>query len=779
MMEELNYTQAPPPPPAFDEEPESQFDFGKYLRGLLKRIWLVGILTVVFALFFYYRTKQEIPIYQTQAFLKTVEFDDSEGQILSRERQVEMRTRNFKEQVAARLGLALKIDQSTVGTHHEDIFQDFSTDKDPVVGEYRLTTSEDGAYRLYTTRGDGQTTLLDSALVWDVIEDYRTVNGFSFQLNPQFVAKDAEILFRIRDFSKALWQISKVQVDISSTGSTMRLTLQGTDPTTLADELNRIARAYVEEALQLKSRDQSSHMKNLQRRLASAKSNLERAEEEMRLFNTRYPLSLEFEKESVTERLLAVERQLELLPRKRTNLKTLLEKLDEKPEGTNPVQFRRYIVTQLANFEDMANEPNLAILRETLKDQLNQYDDLLDRYSEDYEPVAELATKIEDTQDEIVSFSSKHLNTLTRQESDLKDEKQRLESKLRTFPSEESKLNELQKRLDIAEQIYNQVLAEIDTRSVEESVASGNIVIQDPALPPRAAINADKSGKIIMGAALGFFLGVAISVLIDITDRKIRTLDEMQKIFELDIIGTIPIVDFKDIPEYHDYEKVKQIDRQLVTHDYSPTPIGESYRALRTQLLFSKKSKAIQTLVLTSVGPEEGKSFTASNLAIIMGQQRSNTLLVDADLRRGVLHNTFGIKKSPGFTNYLSGNATLSSVVQTTHIPNLSVISCGQMLPNPSELLGSFQMKRFLEEARRKFDFIIFDTPPLEAATDAVVLGTQVDAVAIVARSGMTNKHQAEEKIKVFRQVPVNLVGVVVNGTDSTLVQDQYSYYQY
>jgi len=282
-----------------------------------------------------------------------------------------------------------------------------------------------------------------------------------------------------------------------------------------------------------------------------------------------------------------------------------------------------------------------------------------------------------------------------------------------------------------------------------------------------------------LGSGLGLLFGLIFSVIIDLLDQRLRTVEEVERYLGQPVIGAIPAVDFKSIPEYHDFEKVKQIDSQLVTHDYSPTLIGESYRELRTRLLFAKPEKSIHTLVITSVGPEEGKSFTAGNLAIILAQQRSNTLLVDADLRRGVLHNTFGLQKNSGFTNYLSKGMPLSGVVQQTHIPNLSLISCGSMIPNPSELLGSLQMKRFLDEARRKFDYVIFDTPPLDAATDAVVLGTQVDGMVLVVRAGHSKKNRVKEKVESMSSLPINLLGIVFNGSDSALIKDHYSYYHY
>ena len=305
------------------------------------------------------------------------------------------------------------------------------------------------------------------------------------------------------------------------------------------------------------------------------------------------------------------------------------------------------------------------------------------------------------------------------------------------------------------------------------------IRILDDAKRPTKPINPSQKSQVMIGAGLGFFLGLLISVGIDIGDFSLRTLKEVEKHLNLKVIGTIPVITFEDIPEYRDDQKARQIDKQLVTHDYSPTPVGEAYRSLRTHLMFSRDTEQTQSLLITSIGPEEGKSFTASNLASILAQQHTNTLLVDADLRRGVQHNTFSVRKEPGLTNFLSNRTTLSGIVQPTHIPNLSVVSCGSLIPNPSEQLGSLKMKRFLAEVRRKFDFIIFDAPPLDAATDSVVLATLVDAVTLVVRAGKTNRKTAKERLEIFETVPANMIGVIMNGTEEALLKSSYSYYHY
>jgi capsular exopolysaccharide synthesis family protein len=275
------------------------------------------------------------------------------------------------------------------------------------------------------------------------------------------------------------------------------------------------------------------------------------------------------------------------------------------------------------------------------------------------------------------------------------------------------------------------------------------------------------------------FLGVGVVLAIEFMDKSLKTVDDVRRYTRLNVIGTIPQLDFNDVYDFNDSEKIKRIDSQLVTHDFAPTPIGEAYRSLRTNLMFSKDHGQVRSLVLTSNEPGDGKSFTAANLAITLAQLKTSTLLIDADLRRGVLHNTFGVAKEPGFSNYLTDVVPLQSILQETQIPNLTLISCGSLIPNPSELLGSHQMQRFLDEVRRKFELIVFDTPPLNAATDAVVVGTQVDAAVVVIRAGKTDRDLAKSKLDLFSSVPAKVLGAILNGTTADMAHPGYSYYHY
>ena len=759
-----------------NEQQSAPVEFGKFFNGFWKRKFLIIFLTIIGAAYFYWQSQNEVPIYSTFATIKTRSFDaDAEG-ILSRDRQAELRSRSFSERVTARMGLALQMGEKA--GPKENVFTEFMTTTNPTPGKYKLQVDESGTFSLFKVEYPKET-LLDSLSIWDVVSQNYTYDGLTFRLNPQFVDKPQFATFKIIPFERAVAELNaSVISEVSKSGTLMKLTIKGPDRENLDDRLNQIADIYVQETLSLRDRDMSTYRKRLEGSLEVAAAKVREADTDLRNFYSRYPLSLDAAKKTILDEMQRNSYTLREIPLQRQQLTQLLEKLNEPVVGSDPEQYRRLIVRQLANFSVMRDEPALALLRDQLETQEKQMSDLMRDYSNDYEPLVSLRRSIRETQDNVIAFSSNYRNTLAQKESETRSKMDEIQAQQRMLPDDEYRLMELERNKRISEDHYTALYTKLQKMDIADGGEGEDIAVLDRAIQPTVPINPSQSTKVFIGAGLGLVLGLALSLGIDLADRHIRTPCYVEKHLNLKVLGAIPNVDFKDIPEYHDHEKAKQIDRQLVTHDYSPTPIGEAYRALRTQIIFSRTHERPHSIVVSSVSPEEGKSFTASNLAIIFAQQRTNTLLVDADLRRGVLHNTFQMRREPGLANYLSSSVTLSAIVQLTHVPNLSFIACGALMPNPSELLGSPLMRRFLDEASRKFDIVLFDTPPLDAATDAVVLGTQVNAMVLVVRAGKTKISKAKEKMEIFHTVPVKLVGAVLNSSDTQLVQN-YSYYHY
>ncbi|MYL30769.1 MULTISPECIES: CpsD/CapB family tyrosine-protein kinase [Halobacillus] len=215
--------------------------------------------------------------------------------------------------------------------------------------------------------------------------------------------------------------------------------------------------------------------------------------------------------------------------------------------------------------------------------------------------------------------------------------------------------------------------------------------------------------------------------------------------------------------------------RNLVTKENPKSPIAEQFRTIRTNLQFASVDADLQTMVVTSPNPSEGKSVTTANTAVVFAQQGKKTLLVDADLRKPTIHYTFRVPNTAGLSNYLIGAQRIEDIVNPTDLNKLDVLTCGPIPPNPSELLGSKKMQEFIEEAKQTYDMIIFDTPPVHAVTDSQVLSNFVDGVLLVVRSKQTDKESALKAKEQLEQSQVNLLGVVLN--DQDVKSSNYYYY--
>ncbi|OZI13570.1 capsular biosynthesis protein [Bacillaceae bacterium SAS-127] len=217
------------------------------------------------------------------------------------------------------------------------------------------------------------------------------------------------------------------------------------------------------------------------------------------------------------------------------------------------------------------------------------------------------------------------------------------------------------------------------------------------------------------------------------------------------------------------------IRRKLVTLFNPKSPISEQYRTIRTNITFSSVGQEIRSLMVTSPSPGEGKSTTAANLAIVFAQQGKKVLLVDADLRKPTMHYTFDIFNSVGLTNVLTKQKALSAAVQQSQLNQLHILCSGPIPPNPAELLGSYTMAEFLQEAYYEYEVVIFDTPPVLLVTDAQVVANQCDASILVVSSGQTNADTAMKAKEVLQSAQSKLLGVVLNNVSNK--KSGYDYY--
>lgn len=224
-------------------------------------------------------------------------------------------------------------------------------------------------------------------------------------------------------------------------------------------------------------------------------------------------------------------------------------------------------------------------------------------------------------------------------------------------------------------------------------------------------------------------------------------------------------------------DKLLTLKRRLLAHNSPKDPVAEQYRTIRTNIQFSDADQDIKSIVLTSTGPGEGKSTTASNLATVYAQQGLRVLLIDADLRKPTAHYTFRLENHVGLTNVLTKQSALGQAVQATEVPDLSLLTSGPIPPNPAELLASNNMTELLKEMKEQFDMVIFDTPPVLAVADAQILANQVDGSILVVSSGKTDKEAAVKAKELLLKANAKVLGAVLNNRKMEEGSDYYYYY--
>ncbi|WP_428909854.1 CpsD/CapB family tyrosine-protein kinase [Niallia sp. Krafla_26] len=210
-------------------------------------------------------------------------------------------------------------------------------------------------------------------------------------------------------------------------------------------------------------------------------------------------------------------------------------------------------------------------------------------------------------------------------------------------------------------------------------------------------------------------------------------------------------------------KKTTNLRRSLITNTDPKSHISEQYRSIRTNIQFSSVDKELKTLVVTSSGPEEGKSTTVANLAVIFAQQGKKVLLIDSDLRKPTVHYTFNLTNSKGLTNVLTRQSALEEAVQESGEENLDILTSGPIPPNPAELLSSKAMEALMSEVREAYDMVLFDSPPLLAVTDGQILASKCDGTILVISSGKTEVEQAIKAKDLLNSVNSHLLGAILN----------------
>ncbi|MCU1311072.1 MAG: capsular exopolysaccharide family, partial [Candidatus Angelobacter sp.] len=349
--------------------------------------------------------------------------------------------------------------------------------------------------------------------------------------------------------------------------------------------------------------------------------------------------------------------------------------------------------------------------------------------------------------------------------------------------------NALKHDADSNRQLYDGLLQKLREAGINSGLKSSNVRIVDVARAPLSPSKPNIQHNIALGFLLGLVGGIALAFVLESLDNTVRTPEQVEMLTALPSLGMIPLS--LDISSTKKRTRTKSMSLttaaqtdlrktsiSLLAHARPKSEVAESYRALRTSILLSSIGSAPKVIMVTSALPQEGKTTTSINTAIVLAQKGGKVLLVDADMRRPSIHQTFKLRNRSGLSTILTGsNTTEQLVVASPILPNLFVLPAGPPPPHPAELLGSEAMRDLLNSWRNQYDHIIVDTPPVLSVTDAVLLSVEMDTVLLVIRSAQTSKDALRRSRDVLSQVNAKVMGVVVNAIDLQSPDAYYYYY--
>jgi succinoglycan biosynthesis transport protein ExoP len=424
-----------------------------------------------------------------------------------------------------------------------------------------------------------------------------------------------------------------------------------------------------------------------------------------------------------------------------------------------------------------------------------QYTDAVNQYGPNFPKVQRIQAQMKDMEEQITKERKGIIVQLQSDYNEAKARQDLLSQRLDQQKTETNAMSEkmvqyniLKREADANKSLYEGLLTKLKEANLSEGLRSSNIRIVDPAMIPSTPARPAKTRNIALGFLVGLVGGIGLALLREYLDNTVRTPDDVETLSRLPSLAVVPAFGDTEVQSKRT-GLAKGISTnginkriELVAQHLPKSQMAEAFRALRTALLLSQPDHPPQVILVTSALPREGKTTAAANLAVTLAQLGDKTVLVDADLRKpgvGRLLN-LGSGKFAGLSSYLAGVSTLDLVtVAHPDIPNLAAIPTGPLPPNPADLLSSHRLAEAIAELRSKYKFVVIDSPPIMAATDAVILSVQVDGVLLVVRSGETPKEAFTRSRDLLVSVKSKILGVVLNAVDSGAPDYYYSYRYY
>lgn len=554
--------------------------------------------------------------------------------------------------------------------------------------------------------------------------------------------------------------LGRVSVEPVRSSRLVDVSVTSSDPAFAARAADALVEEYVDMNLEIRLQTTEKSLAWLNDEIKKQQKMVEDGERAMAQYReSNNALSLEDRQNTVVASLNQLNDQVTRVKGERIQIEALYNQIKSLPPTASA-----------ENIPAISQNPSVLSLRQRLGELQRDRVNLSERYGEKHPDVLKNIAAIEDTTKQYQSAMAAAVDSVRNNYETSVAQERRLSAALEEAKGAAMDLNRksvsytvLEREANSNRQVYEALLQRENELQVISNSRGNNVRLMDRAVVPGAPFSPDIRRNLMLGAFAGLLLALGLVLAIDYLDDTVKTPEDITRRLKLPFLGLVPAI--------------KSDGHPLLSSEV-PHEFGEAFRALRTSLVFSTSTEGTRVIAVTSAQPLEGKTTTVCNMAIALAYGGSRVLLVDGDMRRPSVGRTLGLDNQIGLSHLLTGQATARQTIHKTAVQNLWVMTAGATPPNPSELLASDRMKTLIANVENgPFDWVLIDTPPVLAVTDAVIIAPWVSGVVFVIGSEMTQRRLAERAIETLAASHPHVLGAVLNRVD--IARNKYYYSRY
>jgi tyrosine-protein kinase Etk/Wzc len=819
------------------DAPGEELQLHQVLGFFRRNRWLLLIGLVVGVALGVFSTLNLVPVYQSVA---TIQIDSKErnlpgiykdlassGRLLLLTEAEVLSSRSLAEDAVRSMGLQVRVVEPT-GLVRSKVMSNLEIQPGAGTGLYLLRRLDPLRFELLD---EGTSRVLDSVRVGGIVR----VEGVSFRLEPE-AATQRELKIAVHSFDGV---VSALQDNFDvyqpeRDAHILRVNYRDADRELAAEVPNLIVSRFVERQQNIDQVDARNTVQFLRHQLDTVSAQLEAAESALRNYRERHRvINPQAEASGEISRLTAIQSQRLSIEAERMALAGLLEAVDAKAARQREGAASAY--RELMAFPTLLQNRAASEVLDALSRVEQERATLLARRTPQDPDARALTERIEELEQQLRGVAVTYLQSLSNQSQSLERNIEIVNRQLAAIPERELQVAQLQRPPKVLEEMYSLLQTRLKEAEIAATARDASIRLVDPAIPPRYPQRSTRFALIFAGAVGGLLVGSAAAFAREIRDRAMHTRNDLQRVTGLPVLGLIPRIPQSRSPialiaerrpldapapapavlpaqpgvrrrgytflQDETEDPVPESAPALLASAASPPAIPlrrmqlalsdvgsvvvEAYSILQTNLAFCRAEEQIRVLVMTSALPGEGKTTSSINLALTLAHRGLRVLLVDADMRRGVLHTLFDVPRSPGLSEVLRGSVTLGHARGSTLIAQgqvLHYLTAGAVVPVPAGLIESDAMRQLVQGLRSEYDFIILDAPPANVVTDAALLASMADGMLLVVRSGVTEPGALVVALEQLEHVRAPLLGLVLNDIDpkrDAAYGGSYRYYNY